>query len=71
MRKNDPTRIIDTACTRNSLTHARMCYLADVPLSTFNYHRAKGNYPLIMLRRLSRVIHFTDEECKELINGVH
>lgn len=71
MKNHDPTIIIDTAATRAGYNRRRaeMCKLANVPLSTFNAQRARGDYPLSVIKRLNRVIHFTEEECKQLVGG--
>lgn len=72
MKNHDPTLIIDVAATRAGFRKRReeMCRLANIPLSTFNRQRKKGDYPLSEIQRLHRVIHFTDEECKQLVGGM-
>ena len=71
MKNHDPTIIIDTAATRAGYgrNRAGMCRMAAVPLSTFNKQRERGDYPLSVLKRLNRVIQFTDEECAHLLRG--
>ena len=46
-----------------------MCQMAMIPLSTFNVRIKHGGWSTSELRRLDRVIHFTDEELIQLIRG--
>jgi hypothetical protein len=46
-----------------------MCQMAQIPLSTFNVRIKRGGWRDTELRRLDRVIHFTDNEIIQLIRG--
>lgn len=46
-----------------------MCQMAQIPLSTFNVRIKRGGWSAAELRRLDRVIHFTDDEIVQLIRG--
>lgn len=48
---------------------SQMCQMAQIPLSTFNVRIKRGGWSASELRRLDRVIHFTDEELIQLIRG--
>ena len=48
---------------------SQMCQMAQIPLSTFNVRLKRGGWSTSELRRLDRVIHFTDEELIQLIRG--
>lgn len=48
---------------------SQMCQMAQIPLSTFNARIKRGGWSASELRRLDRVIHFTDEELIQLIRG--
>ena len=47
----------------------QMCQMAQIPLSTFNVRLKRGGWSDTELRRLDRVIHFTDDELIQLIRG--
>jgi len=47
----------------------QMCQMAQIPLSTFNVRLKRGGWSTSELRRLDRVIHFTDEEIVRIIRG--
>ena len=47
----------------------KMCQMAMIPLSTFNVRLKRGGWSDTELRRLDRVIHFTDDELIQLIRG--
>ena len=47
----------------------QMCQMAQIPLSTFNVRIKRGGWSTSELRRLDRVIHFTDEELIQIIRG--
>ena len=46
---------------------SQMCQMAQIPLSTFNVRIKRGGWSTSELRRLDRVIHFTDEELIQII----
>ena len=48
---------------------SQMCQMAQIPLSTFNARIKRGGWSTSELRRLDRVIHFTDEELIQIIRG--
>lgn len=48
---------------------SQMCQMAQIPLSTFNVRLKRGGWSTSELRRLDRVLHFTDEELIRLIRG--
>jgi len=48
---------------------SQMCQMAQIPLSTFNVRLKRGGWSTSELRRLDRVIHFTDDELIQLIRG--
>ena len=48
---------------------SQMCQMAQIPLSTFNVRIKRGGWSASELRRLDRVIHFTDDELIQLIRG--
>ena len=48
---------------------SQMCQMAQIPLSTFNVRLKRGGWSTSELRRLDRVVHFTDEELIRLIRG--
>ena len=48
---------------------SQMCQMAQIPLSTFNVRIKRGGWSTSELRRLDRVIHFTDEELIQIIRG--
>jgi len=48
---------------------SQMCQMAQIPLSTFNVRIKRGGWSTSELRRLDRVIHFTDEELIQMIRG--
>ena len=48
---------------------SQMCQMAQIPLSTFNVRLKRGGGSTSELRRLDRVIHFTDEELIRIIRG--
>jgi hypothetical protein len=48
---------------------SQMCQMAQIPLSTFNVRIKHGGWSASELRRLDRVIHFTDEELIQIIRG--
>lgn len=48
---------------------SQMCQMAQIPLSTFNVRIKRGGWSASELRRLDRVIHFTDEELIQIIRG--
>lgn len=47
----------------------KLCNMAGIPLTTFNYKLKHGGWKDAELRRLNRILNFTDEECVELIRG--
>lgn len=47
----------------------KMCQMAMIPLSTFNVRLKRGGWSDTELRRLDRVIHFTDDEIVRIIRG--
>ena len=48
---------------------SQMCQMAQIPLSTFNVRLKRGGWSTSELRRLDRVLHFTDEELIQIIRG--
>lgn len=47
----------------------QMCKMAQIPLSTFNVRLKRGGWSDTELRRLDRVIHFTNDEIVQIIRG--
>lgn len=48
---------------------SQMCQMAQIPLSTFNVRIRTGSWSASELRRLDRVLHFTDDEIVRIIRG--
>lgn len=48
---------------------SQMCQMAQIPLSTFNVRIKRGGWSDTELRRLDRVIHFTNDELVQIIRG--
>lgn len=48
---------------------SQMCQMAQIPLSTFNVRLKRGGWSDTELRRLDRVIHFTNDELVQIIRG--
>ena len=71
-RKKKPrTIIIETAQARAGLEGQteRLCWMANIPMSTYQRWRASGEYSLRGLKNLDKVLHFTEPECAKLIRG--
>ena len=48
---------------------SQMCQMAQIPLSTFNVRLKRGGWSASELRRLDRVLHFTNDELVQIIRG--
>lgn len=68
-KRNNTTRIIRSAMARASMSVREMCHLAVIPVSTYMDHQRDERLTQQELKRIDRVLHFTDAELAQIIRG--